>query len=79
LSRTSTPSTKAKPNARRATRHARFATQFLTEDFLAPALASLIFVDTPSSFLPDLGQHDRGTAVKKALSMQAAACWRDPF
>jgi hypothetical protein len=45
---------------------AAIATQFLTEDFLAPALASLIFVDTPSSFLPDLGQHDHGTAIKKA-------------
>ena len=28
------------------------STKFLTADFLAPALASLVFVDTPSSFLP---------------------------
>ncbi|MGO7998471.1 hypothetical protein ACC734_40060, partial [Rhizobium ruizarguesonis] len=32
------------------------STTFLAADFLAPALASLVFVDAPSSFLPDFGQ-----------------------
>ena len=41
------------------------ATNFLKEDFLAPALASLVFMDTPSSFLPDLGQGDRGVAIEQ--------------
>jgi hypothetical protein len=40
------------------------ATTFLTADFLAPALANLVFVDAPSLFLPDLGQIDRGTALE---------------
>ena len=35
-------------------------TKFLRFYFLAPAIASMIFVDTPSNFLPDLGQIDRG-------------------
>ena len=42
-------------------------TEFLQSDFLAPAIASLVFVDTPSNFLPDLGQIDRGTALERAL------------
>jgi hypothetical protein len=43
------------------------ATDFLKEDFLAPALASLVFQDAPSSFLPDFGQGDRGTALERSF------------
>ena len=44
--------------------------------FLAPALASLVFVDAPSSFLPDFGQGDRGTALEKSFEPRAKACSR---
>ncbi|TYL92606.1 hypothetical protein FXB40_24515 [Bradyrhizobium rifense] len=43
------------------------ATEFLKSDFLAGAIASLVFVDGPSNFLPDLGQPDRGTALERSL------------
>jgi hypothetical protein len=43
------------------------ATSFLDADFLAPALASLVFVDAPSSFLPDFGQGDRGAALEESF------------
>jgi hypothetical protein len=52
------------------------ATTFLTADFLAPALASLVFVDAPASFLPDLGQGDRARRSNGASRLQAEACWR---
>jgi hypothetical protein len=39
-------------------------TDFLKSDFLAAPIASLVFVDGPSNFLPDLGQTDRGTALE---------------
>ena len=42
-------------------------TDFLKEDFLAPTLASLFFQDAPSSFLPDFGQADRGTALERSF------------
>jgi hypothetical protein len=42
-------------------------TEFLQSDFLAPAIASLVFVDGPSNFLPDLGQIDRGTAIERSF------------
>jgi hypothetical protein len=42
-------------------------TDFLQSDFLAPAIASLVFVDGPSNFLPDLGQIDRGTALERSF------------
>ena len=55
------------------------ATTFLTADFLAPALASLVFVDTPSSFLPDLGQGDRGTALERAFESASGGLLTRPF
>ena len=42
-------------------------TEFLQSDFLAAAIASLVFVDGPSNFLPDLGQIDRGTALERSF------------
>lgn len=56
-----------------------FATTFLTEDFLAPALASLVFVDAPSSFLPDLGQIDRGTALERSFEIASGGLLSRPF
>ena len=51
--------------ARKAIKKCPRATDFLKEDFLAPALASLVFQDAPSSFLPDFGQGDRGAALRR--------------
>jgi hypothetical protein len=42
-------------------------TTYLTSDFLAPAIASLVFADGPSNFLPDFGQIDRGAALERAF------------
>ena len=42
-------------------------TAYLQSDFLAPAIASLVFADGPSNFLPDFGQVDRGTALERSL------------
>jgi hypothetical protein len=42
-------------------------TSYLQSDFLAPAIASLVFADAPSNFLPDFGQVDRGTALEQSL------------
>jgi hypothetical protein len=55
------------------------ATTFLTADFLAPALASLVFVDTPSSFLPDFGQGDRGTALERSFETASGGLLARPF
>jgi hypothetical protein len=55
------------------------AMTFLTADFLAPALASLVFVDTPSNFLPDFGQGDRGTALEKTFERASAGLLTRPF
>jgi hypothetical protein len=55
------------------------ATTFLTADFLAPALASLVFVDTPSSFLPDFGQVDRGTALERSFENASGGLLSRPF
>jgi hypothetical protein len=43
------------------------ATSFLTEDFLAPVLASGIFIDTVASFLPEFPHTDRGVALEKSF------------
>jgi len=37
---------------------------FLKEDFLAPGLAAMVFIDGLSNFLPDMGQIDRGDALE---------------
>jgi hypothetical protein len=42
-------------------------TAYLQSDFLAPAIASLVFADGPSNFLPDFGQVDRGTALEQSF------------
>lgn len=55
------------------------ATTFLSADFLAPALASLVFVDTPSSFLPDFGQEDRGTALERSFETASGGLLTRPF
>src|SRR5262249_37679309 len=47
-------------HARAASKRPVEPTEFLQSDFLAAAIASLVFVDGPSNFLPDLGQIDRG-------------------
>jgi hypothetical protein len=55
------------------------AMDFLKEDFLAPALASLIFQDAPSSLLPDLGQGDRGAALEKGFEHASNDLLARPF
>ncbi len=55
------------------------ATDFLKEDFLAPALASLVFQDAPSSFLPDFGQGDRGTALERSFEHASNNLLARPF
>jgi hypothetical protein len=44
-------------------------TNYLKEDFLAPGLASLIFIDGPSNMLPDFGQIDRGKALELGFEL----------
>jgi hypothetical protein len=55
------------------------ATGYLTEDFLAPALASWIFEDTPSSLLPDFGQGDRGVALERSFEHASGDVLTRPF
>ena len=55
------------------------ATDFLKQDFLAPALASLVFQDAPSSFLPDFGQGDRGAALEKSFERASNDLLARPF
>jgi hypothetical protein len=39
-------------------------TEYLREDFLAPGIASMIFIDGPANVMPDFGQIDRGQALE---------------
>ena len=55
------------------------ATEFLAEDFLAPALATWIFVDTPSNILPNLGQGDRGAALEQSFEHASKGLLTRPF
>ena len=55
------------------------ATTFLKADFLAPALASLVFVDAPASFLPDFGHSDRGAALEKSFEDASGGKLTRPF
>jgi hypothetical protein len=55
------------------------ATKYLNADFLAPALASLVFVDAPASFLPDLGHGDRGAALEKSFEDASGGQLERPF
>jgi hypothetical protein len=42
-------------------------TSYLREDFLAPGLAAMVFIDGPANVLPDFGQIDRGEALELGL------------
>jgi len=42
-------------------------TSYLREDFLAPGLAAMVFIDGPANVLPDFGQIDRGKALELGL------------
>ena len=55
------------------------STKFLSEDFLAPALASGIFKDGPASFLPDLWQDDRGAALEQGFEHASQGSLKRPF
>jgi hypothetical protein len=55
------------------------STKFLSEDFLAPTLASGIFKDGPASFLPDLGQDDRGAALEQGFEHASQGLLERPF
>jgi hypothetical protein len=55
------------------------STKFLSEDFLAPTLASGIFKDGPASFLPDLWQDDRGAALEQGLEHASQGLLERPF
>jgi heme exporter protein D len=55
------------------------STKFLSEDFLAPTLASGIFKDGPASFLPDLWQDDRGTALEQGFEHASQGLLERPF
>ncbi|ARN80980.1 hypothetical protein MCBRY_002152 [Methylocystis bryophila] len=55
------------------------ATEFLADDFLAPALATWIFVDAPSQILPDFGQGDRGVALEQSFEHASKGFLARPF
>ena len=55
------------------------ATNYLKGDFLAPALASWIFVDGPSNLLPNFGQIDRGTAIERSFEKASKDWLARPF
>jgi heme exporter protein D len=55
------------------------STKFLSEDFLAPALASGIFKDGLASFLPDLWQDDRGAALEQGFEHASQGLLQRPF
>jgi hypothetical protein len=44
-------------------------TGYLRQDFLAPGLAGLVFIDGPANLLPDLGQIDRGQALELGFEL----------
>ena len=46
-------------------------TTYLQSDFLAPGLASMVFIDGPANLLPNFGQIDRGQALE--LGFEAAS------
>lgn len=55
------------------------ATRYLKQDFLAPPIAALAFVDGPSTFLPDVGQQDRGYALEHAWERASGDVLAQPF
>jgi hypothetical protein len=54
-------------------------TQFLEADFLAPALASLIFHDSPANLLPTLWGPDRGVALERSFEAASDDKFAKPF
>jgi hypothetical protein len=46
-------------------------TKYLKEDFLAPGIAAMVFIDGLATFLPDMGEIDRGGALE--LGFEAAS------
>jgi hypothetical protein len=54
------------------------ATRYLTNDFLAPAIASLIFRDVPAGFLP-LDIEDRGVALERSFEEASHGVLAHPF
>jgi hypothetical protein len=42
-------------------------TTYLQSDFLAPGLASMVFIDGPANLLPNFGQIDRGQALEQGF------------
>jgi hypothetical protein len=54
------------------------ATRYLSNDFLAPAIASLIFRDVPASFLP-LDIEDRGVALERSFEGASDEMLGRPF
>jgi hypothetical protein len=50
-------------------------TKYLQSDFLAPGLASMVFIDGPANLLPNFGQIDRGQALE--LGFEAASSTAD--
>jgi hypothetical protein len=44
-------------------------TKYLREDFLAPGIASMVFIDGPLNVLPDFGQIDRGEALERGFEL----------
>ena len=55
------------------------ATSFLTEDFLAPVLASGIFIDAIASFLPEFPHTDRGVALERSFEQASDGWLARPF
>jgi hypothetical protein len=55
------------------------ATSFLTEDFLAPVLASGIFIDAVASFLPEFPHADRGVALERSFEQASGGLLARPF
>jgi hypothetical protein len=55
------------------------ATDYLAEDFLAPALTSWIFIDASSNVLPDFGQGDRGVALEQGFEHASKGMLARPF
>jgi hypothetical protein len=47
-------------------------TIYLQRDFLAPGLASMVFIDVPANLLPNFGQIDRGQALEQGFEAASA-------
>jgi len=54
-------------------------TQFLEQDFLAPAITTLAFVDLPATVLPDFGTINRAIALERAFEDASGGRLAGPF